>query len=160
MAGRHSGRSWIGFTEIVLALSGVEAIANMTGIMVQPVEKTARKAILPVLIEIVILNLILALAMTSLPDSILYEPATGHRPAADGQWQPSAGTHRRHAQGDRRSHYVGVGFAAVASIVFAALLLSAVNTALADAGLDPVHALARQGTAARPLEAQPVRDAR
>ena len=32
----------------------------MTGIMVQPVEKTARKAILPVLIEIVILNLILA----------------------------------------------------------------------------------------------------
>ena len=31
----------------------------MTGIMVQPVEKTARKAILPVLIEIVILNLIL-----------------------------------------------------------------------------------------------------
>ena len=67
------GRSWIGFTEIVLALSGVEAIANMTGIMVQPVEKTARKAILPVLIEIVILNLILALAMTSLPDSILFE---------------------------------------------------------------------------------------
>ena len=44
---------------------GVEAIANMTGIMVQPVEKTARKAILPVLIEIVILNLILALAMTA-----------------------------------------------------------------------------------------------
>ncbi len=65
--------SWIGFTEIVLALSGVEAIANMTGIMVQPVEKTARKAILPVLIEIVILNLVLALAMTSLPDSILDE---------------------------------------------------------------------------------------
>ena len=61
-------QSWIGFTEIVLALSGVEAIANMTGIMVQPVERTARRAILPVLIEIVVLNLILALAMTSLPD--------------------------------------------------------------------------------------------
>ena len=61
----------------MLALSGVEAIANMTGIMVQPVEKTARKAIVPVLIEIVILNLILAAAMNTLPDSILYETSTG-----------------------------------------------------------------------------------
>ena len=71
--------SWVGFTEIVLALSGVEAIANMTGIMVQPVEKTARKAILPVLIEIVILNLILAAAMNALPDSILVEQAARRR---------------------------------------------------------------------------------
>ena len=107
-------RSWIGFTEIVLALSGVEAIANMTGIMVQPVEKTARKAILPVLIEIVILNLVLALAMTALPDSILGENHTG-----DMLKQIA-------------SYYVGPGFAAIASVVFAALLLSAVNTALAD----------------------------
>ena len=43
----HRGpwESWVGFTEIVLALSGVEAIANMTGIMVTPVERTARRAI-------------------------------------------------------------------------------------------------------------------
>jgi amino acid transporter/nucleotide-binding universal stress UspA family protein len=112
-------RSWIGFTEIVLALSGVEAIANMTGIMVQPVEKTARKAILPVLIEIVILNLILALAMTSLPDSILRTP--------DGQSAHTGDMLKVIAE-----EYVGRGFAAIASIVFAALLLSAVNTALAD----------------------------
>ena len=46
-------------------------------------------------------------------------------------------------------HYVGPGFAAIASIVFAALLLSAVNTALGRPRLDPVHALARQGAAAR-----------
>ena len=122
--------SWVGFTEIVLALSGVEAIANMTGIMVQPVEKTARKAILPVLIEIVILNLILALAMTSLPDSILFEPSPdGNRLASDGK--PSL-AHTGDMLKQIASHYVGPGFAAVASVVFAALLLSAVNTALAD----------------------------
>src|SRR5262249_19173000 len=69
--------SWIGFTEIVLALCGVEAIANKTGIMVPPVEKTARKAIIPVLVEIVILNLILAAAMSALPDSVLNTPHPG-----------------------------------------------------------------------------------
>ena len=123
------GRSWIGFTEIVLALSGVEAIANMTGIMVQPVGKTARKAILPVLIEIVILNLILALAMTSLPDSVLFETN------ASGQIQHSpTGEPISAHTGDMlkviASHYVGPGFAAVAAVVFALLLLSAVNTAI------------------------------
>jgi amino acid transporter len=115
-------RSWVGFTEIVLALSGVEAIANMTGIMVQPVEKTARKAILPVLIEIVILNLILAAAMNTLPDSVLYEKnASGEGLAHTGDMlKVIAAT------------YVGPAFAAVSAVVFAALLLSAVNTALAD----------------------------
>ena len=113
--------SWIGFTEIVLALSGVEAIANMTGIMVQPVERTARRAILPVLIEIVILNLILALAMTALPDSILGETTPNGQPAHTGDMLKQIAI-----------FYVGPAFAAVASVVFAALLLSAVNTALAD----------------------------
>jgi amino acid transporter/nucleotide-binding universal stress UspA family protein len=117
--------SWIGFTEIVLALSGVEAIANMTGIMVQPVEKTARKAILPVLIEIVILNLVLALAMTALPDSILFEKTVG----PDGIETLS---HTGDMLKQIAIYYVGPVFAAVASVVFAALLLSAVNTALAD----------------------------
>ena len=64
----------MGFTEIVLALSGVEAVANMTGIMVPAGGKDrAARTILPVLIEIVILNLILAAAdERSLPDALLY----------------------------------------------------------------------------------------
>ena len=125
------GRSWIGFTEIVLALSGVEAIANMTGIMVQPVEKTARKAILPVLIEIVILNLILALAMTSLPDSILFETVMGPdgKPALGANGEPIL-AHTGDMLKQIAAHYISPGFAAVASVVFAALLLSAVNTAI------------------------------
>lgn len=111
--------SWVGFTEIVLALSGVEAVANMTGIMVQPVEKTARRAILPVLAEIVILNLILAAAMNTLPDSVLYERGpTGDLLHTGDMLKVIA------------ARYVGPIFAAVSSIVFAVLLFSAVNTAL------------------------------
>jgi amino acid transporter len=58
---------WSNFVAVVLALSGVEAIANMTGIMVPPVTRTANKAIWPVLVEVVILNLVLAVAMNGLP---------------------------------------------------------------------------------------------
>ena len=122
-------RSWIGFTEIVLALSGVEAIANMTGIMVQPVERTARRAILPVLIEIVILNLILALAMTSLPNAMLYETdASGQfTKAANGELIPA---HTGDMLKVIAAHYVGPVFATFSSVVFALLLFSAVNTAI------------------------------
>jgi len=113
--------SWVGFTEIVLALSGVEAIANMTGIMVLPVERTARRAILPVLIEIVLLNLILAAAMNALPDDLLNERLP------DGTLAHTADMLKLIAR-----HYVGPIFSNVSAVVFAALLLSAVNTALAD----------------------------
>jgi amino acid transporter len=111
--------SWVGFTEIVLALSGVEAIANMTGIMVMPVERTARRAIVPVLVEIVVLNLVLAAAMETLPDSILYN-AKGLPAHTDDMLKVIA------------VHYIGPVFAAFSSVIFASLLLSAVNTALAD----------------------------
>jgi amino acid transporter/nucleotide-binding universal stress UspA family protein len=113
------GRAWLGFTEIVLALSGVEAIANMTGIMVPPVERTARRAIVPVLVEIVLLNLILAAAMNTLSDSVLF----------DSRGQPA---HTSDMLRVIAATYVGPTFAAISSVVFAALLLSAVNTALAD----------------------------
>ena len=111
--------SWIGFTEIVLALSGVEAVANMTGLMVPPVEKTARRTILPVLIEIVLLNLILAAAMNALPDAITMEKNP------DGTFVHTGDMLKVIA-----AYYVHPTFAAVSAIVFAALLLSAVNTAL------------------------------
>ena len=41
----HFGDWWVRFTYIILAISGVEAIANMTGIMVPPIERTARRSI-------------------------------------------------------------------------------------------------------------------
>ena len=43
----------------------------MTGIMVEPVAKTAKKSIWPVLIEIVVLNMVLTLAMLALPETMI-----------------------------------------------------------------------------------------
>ncbi len=111
--------SWVGFTEIVLALSGVEAIANMTGIMIQPVQRTARLAILPVLAEIVILNLILAAAMNALPDTILNERLP------DGSLAHTADMLKVIAK-----YYVGPMFSNFSAVIFSLLLLSAVNTAV------------------------------
>lgn len=118
----HFGHWWLQFTAIILAISGVEAVANMTGIMVEPVEKTARKAIWPVLIEIVILNLMLTLAMSAMPLEVL----------GDGDPNAAYSAHRDDMLRVMAEYYVGKQFAAVAAIVFAALLLSAVNTAVTD----------------------------
>ncbi len=61
---------WSTLVAVVLALSGVEAIANMTGVMVQPVARTAKKSIWPVLIEVVAFNVVLAVAMLGLPSML------------------------------------------------------------------------------------------
>ena len=113
---------WRQFTAIILAISGVEAVANMTGIMVHPVQRTAKLAIWPVLIEIVILNVVLTLAMLAMPAEIV------------GAGGPTGTTNevRDTMLKLLAAHYVGPAFAGVAAIVFALLLLSAVNTAVTD----------------------------
>ncbi|MEA2711752.1 MAG: hypothetical protein QOF78_4353 [Phycisphaerales bacterium] len=65
---------WEGFVYIVLALSGVEAIANLTGVMRKPVFRTARKALYVVAFEVAIFNLILAAIMIALSP-----PRHGHK---------------------------------------------------------------------------------
>jgi amino acid transporter len=57
---------WQGFVAIVLALSGCEAIANLTGVMRKPVNVTASKSIWAVALEVAIFNLILAAAMVAI----------------------------------------------------------------------------------------------
>src|SRR3954465_11391317 len=57
---------WRAFVFVVLALSGVEAIANLTGVMKKPDYNTARKSIWLVAAEVATLNLLLALAMVQL----------------------------------------------------------------------------------------------
>ena len=57
---------WQAFVYIVLALSGVEAIANLTGVMKKPVYATARKSIWVVAVEVAVFNLLLAVAMIAL----------------------------------------------------------------------------------------------
>jgi amino acid transporter len=62
----HPGQLWISFVSIVLALSGVEAIANLTGVMRRPVAVTARKAIWAVATEVAVFNVILAICMLAI----------------------------------------------------------------------------------------------
>ncbi len=77
--------SWESLVRIVLALSGVEAVASMTGLMKQPVAKTSKRTIWPVLIEVIALNLIFGIAINALPgrletrvpDYITYELRMG-----------------------------------------------------------------------------------
>lgn len=117
---------WHSFVHIILALSGVEAVANMTGIMVQPVAKTSRKAIFFVLAEVVLLNLFFAVAMTSvqtLPAEILADKPASMLTEHDLELRD---TMMRQVA----SHAVGPTFGTVASIIFGLLLLSAVNTAM------------------------------
>jgi nucleotide-binding universal stress UspA family protein len=113
---------WAQFTALILAISGVEAIANMTGLMVEPVEKTASRAILPVLAEIVVLNMLLTLAMLAMPLDVL----------GDGNAANAYTAHRDDMLRVIAAHYVGPAFAAGSAIVFALLLLSAANTAITD----------------------------
>src|SRR6185503_12905174 len=70
--------NWVAFVGVILALSGVEAVANLTGVMkLDPgatmesprVGVTARKSILPVAVEVVCGTSLLGWAMLSLPRS-------------------------------------------------------------------------------------------
>src|SRR5947207_13740652 len=76
---RHEslGKLWVQFVGVILALSGVEAIANLTGVMkLDPgstpdkpsVRRESIKAITPVAIEVVIGTALLGWAMLSLPN--------------------------------------------------------------------------------------------
>ncbi len=101
--------NWTKFTGIVLALSGVEAIANVTGIMVEPVKKTAKKAIVPVMIEVTVVSLILGAAMNAIPG---LEGRTEDMIRAIGEY------------------YVGDWFGSLIGAVLSLLLISAANTAI------------------------------
>jgi len=110
--------TWFSFVEIILALSGVEAIANMTGVMETDrgssedhpvIHKTARRAILPVMFEVTVFTTLLGLAMHAVPN------LSGHTE----DMLKYLG-----------EYYVGPWFGQVVGIVFSFLLLSAANTAI------------------------------
>lgn len=65
------GHAWVNFTKICLALAGVEAVANMTGLMKKPVSREAKRTIWPVSIEVVGLNLVFGLALAGLSFTVL-----------------------------------------------------------------------------------------
>lgn len=101
--------NWSHFVGIVLALSGVESIANMTGVMAHPVEQTSKRAIWPVLLEVSILTFLLGIAMNAIPG------LTNHTE----DMLRALGT-----------YYIGPWYGHLISFVFGLLLISAANTAI------------------------------
>ena len=141
------GTNWKGFVGIVLALSGVEAIANATGVMpLNPgcdpnkpcVSKTSTKALIIVMIEVCAFTALLGFGMQALHGlTIVPDP----NPALVGDVNgPGASGVRDYMLNYMAKIFVSGSFgvtagaiaAAVVSFVFAFLLLSAVNTAIVD----------------------------
>jgi len=142
---RHEslGALWVQFVGVILALSGVEAIANLTGVMKldrgstmeQPrVARESLKAITPVAIEVVFGTALLGWAMLSLPTVL------GKTLHLVGRAEIAAVLEKRNEDmlrfiGEQFatatfSPAVGVLFGWVVGIVFFLLLLSAANTAI------------------------------
>jgi amino acid transporter/nucleotide-binding universal stress UspA family protein len=134
---------WESLVRVVLALAGVEAVASMTGLMKQPVARTAKRTIWPVLIEVVALNLIFGIALNALPSLmqqqvphyVEHEVRGGLAPEdvppevkeyRDTAVKALASHAGSEAFGARAGRVIGV----TAGLIFGLLLLSAVNTAI------------------------------
>ena len=150
---RHAnlGNTWIAFVGVILALSGVEAVANITGVMKPDpdstpdkpkVTRTATKAIVPVAFEVVIVTALLGWAVLSIPKS--YTPElTAHKEDMLrflGEYFGSA------AAGPA----VGQVFGLIVGLVFGLLLCSAVNTATV-ALIGVIYMMAQDGELPRQL---------
>ncbi len=137
--------NWKGFVGVVLALSGVEAIANSTGVMkLNPgttdanpnVSRTSTPAILWVMIEVCIFTALLSLAMHALP-RLTINTTDPVNPDVDAPDHPGVRDYmlKYMAQmfiGGASHPLISHGAGFVVSLVFGFLLLSAVNTAIVD----------------------------
>ncbi|HYR58101.1 MAG TPA: universal stress protein UspA [Chthoniobacteraceae bacterium] len=134
-------KNWSGFVGVVLALSGVEAIANATGVMnLDPgstddkpsVSKTSTKALIIVMIEVCGFTALLGLGMHALAGMQITPDGDVNAPGAAGV--------RDYMLSYMAQVFVGHSLGAIAakiaagavSLTFAFLLLSAVNTAIVD----------------------------
>jgi amino acid transporter/nucleotide-binding universal stress UspA family protein len=144
---RHAdlGNTWIAFVGVILALSGVEAIANITGVMkldpdataaAPQVRRTATKAILPVAVEVVAGTALIGWAMLSLSKSFAPELAE-HKE----DMLRFVGQHYASLVGGQ---WFGQAFALFVAVVFGLLLISAVNTAIV-ALIGVVYMMAQDG---------------
>ena len=150
---RHDDLShtWVAFVGVILALSGVEAVANITGVMkADPdsppdhpkVTRTATKAIVPVAFEVVVGTALLGWAMLSLPKELTPE-LTAHK---EDMLRYLAEQYGGHLAGVE----VGQGFGFVVGAVFGLLLFSAVNTAVV-ALIGVIYMMAQDGEMPRQL---------
>jgi len=137
--------NWTAFVGVILALSGVEAIANLTGVMkldpgattdLPVVRRTASKAILLVAVEVVLGTSLLGWAMLSLsPDlkAVLLE-----------RWDDMLTVLAEQYGNMAFGPVFGRVFGILTALIVGLLLLSAVNTAIV-ALIGLLYLLARDG---------------
>jgi len=133
-------QNWAGFVGIVLALSGVEAIANATGVMtLDPgstdenpcVVKTSTPAILIVMVEVCLFTALLGFAMHAL-SGLQIVNGDVNAPGAEGVRDYMLRYMGQIFVGGALGPALGHVFGFLVSIVFGLLLLSAANTAIVD----------------------------
>src|SRR3954469_2892079 len=145
------GHTWIAFVGVILALSGVEAVANITGVMkLDPdstpehpkVTRTATKAIVPVAFEVVLGTALLGWAMLSLPKTLEGE-LTAHK---EDMLRYLAEHYGALVIGPAAGQVFGI----VVGVIFGLLLFSAVNTAVV-ALIGVIYMMAQDGEMPRQL---------
>jgi amino acid transporter/nucleotide-binding universal stress UspA family protein len=143
--------TWVQFVGVILALSGVEAVANITGVMkLDPgsspehpkVTQTATKAIVPVAIEVVFGTALLGWAMLSVP-KFFAPQLTDHK-------EDMLRFLAEHYGAVAIAPWFGTAFGIVVGIIFGLLLFSAVNTAVV-ALIGVVFMMAQDGEMPRQL---------
>lgn len=145
------GVNWVAFAGVILALSGVEAIANLTGVMkLDPgsspenpsVGSTSRKAIWPVAIEVVLITALLGWSMLSLPGDLT--------PEIKNRYEDMLRFLGEHYGAGAFGPHFGHVFGIVIGLVVGLLLLSAVNTAI-SAMIGLLYMLARDREMPQPF---------
>lgn len=138
-------KNWTEFVGVILALSGVEAIANLTGVMkldpgssaeMPKVRKTASRAILLVAVEVVLGTALLGWAMLSLSPSL--------KEAMLQRWDDMLTVLAEQYGAMVFGPMVGRAFGILTAVIVGLLLLSAVNTAIV-ALIGLLYLLARDG---------------
>src|SRR6184192_4474887 len=134
------GKNWFAFVGIVLALSGVEAIANATGVMkLDPgstdenprVIRTSTPAILIVMVEVCLFTALFGLAAHAL-NGLQVVNGDVNAPGAEGVRDYLLRYMGQIFVGGAMGPGLGHIFEVIVSIVFGLLLLSASNTAIVD----------------------------
>lgn len=134
------GKNWMSFVGVVLALSGVEAVANATGVMkLNPgstdekpcVSKTSTPAIFWVMLEVCLFTALLGLAMHALGGLTINKDdvdAPGHSGVRDYMLAYMAEIFVGHPFGAAAAHAAAIAVC----IAVAFMLLSEANTAMVD----------------------------
>ena len=138
-------RNWTEFVGVILALSGVEAIANLTGVMkldpgasteLPRVRQTASRAILLVAVEVVFGTALLGWAMLSLSPALKADMLQ--------RWDDILTVLAENYGAMVFGPMVGRAFGILTAVIVGLLLLSAVNTAIV-ALIGLLYLLARDG---------------